>query len=598
MAVEDALVRAAAADPELAARMLVAALPAATAATGEKVAYDVTFKGIGRWRIAAAEGRAQVAKLEGPQGPTALAANGDDGGGAARPAAEFEVVTDPETLARLAAGDGPLKAVISRRLRIKGSRKRARILRELGPADPAAMAEAGVRVAPDLVYRMAPYLIDPAWTRGERFVIAYEVLGEGGGVWYLRVDDGAPVAVATEAPEELPDAVVTTTRETFDRIYLRQLTPAVAAFRREVEIQGDRHRVSQFGRWLDRGAGQTGEDDREREQREILDRRGPTWGAGSAGAQRISAAGADGLLDYQELYAQWEQQNWRAHELDFSRDREQWLTMPEDSQAQFLYSTGAFYIGEERVTADLAPFLLAAPSGEIEMFLATQLVDEARHTVFFDRFYGEVTAIEADDLRTRMAQVQKRLGEPWRQTFDDGLREIARRIQREPGNLELFVQGVTTYHMVVEGFLAMTGQRFIIDELERSQLFPGLRAGFELVERDEHRHIAFGVRFLKDLVEEHPRYREVILDRVMELAPKAAYVLAPPYVDDPSDYWGPGAHSSQVYGYAYRALSRRLGLLGIELPPAAELMPGPIDDPQNPPVPPVARARASATRAG
>ena len=36
---------------------------------------------------------------------------------------------------------------------------------------------------------------------------------------------------------------------------------------------------------------------------------------------------------------------------------------------------------------------------EVEAFLATQLVDEMRHAVFFDRFAGEVMTMSADDLR-------------------------------------------------------------------------------------------------------------------------------------------------------------------------------------------------------
>ena len=58
------------------------------------------------------------------------------------------------------------------------------------------------------------------------------------------------------------------------------------------------------------------------------------------------------------------------------------------------------------MTADLAPFLLAAPSGEVEVFLATQLVDEARHAAFFDRFGAEVMALDADDLRGRMRELE------------------------------------------------------------------------------------------------------------------------------------------------------------------------------------------------
>ena len=84
-------------------------------------------------------------------------------------------------------------------------------------------------------------------------------------------------------------------------------------------------------------------------------------------------------------------------ELDFSVDREHWLATPTEAQRHTAFSLGGFYVGEERVTADLAPFLLAAPSGEVEMFLATQLVDEARHTAFFDRFGGEVMALDWHD---------------------------------------------------------------------------------------------------------------------------------------------------------------------------------------------------------
>jgi len=38
-------------------------------------------------------------------------------------------------------------------------------------------------------------------------------------------------------------------------------------------------------------------------------------------------------------------------------------------------------------------------------------------------------------------------------------------------------------------------------------------------------------------------------------------------------------HSSEIYGFAYRALKRRLAVIGIAAPPAEELMPGPIDRP-------------------
>jgi ribonucleoside-diphosphate reductase beta chain len=168
---------------------------------------------------------------------------------------------------------------------------------------------------------------------------------------------------------------------------------------------------------------------------------------------------------------------------------------------------------------------------------------------------------------------------PWRTVFDDALRGIARRIQSAPHDLDLFVEGIVTYHMVIEGVLAMTGQHYILKYTSEHGLYPGFVKGFSLVEQDEHRHIAFGVRFLKEACAREPRYRQLIVDKVAELVPKAAHVFVPPYADDPSDFVSYAYTSRELYGYAYRALKRRLSVIGVEIPPPEELMPGPIDDP-------------------
>jgi ribonucleoside-diphosphate reductase beta chain len=101
------------------------------------------------------------------------------------------------------------------------------------------------------------------------------------------------------------------------------------------------------------------------------------------------------------------------------------------------------------------------------------------------------------------------------------------------------------------------------------------------VEQDEHRHIAFGVRFLKDMIEQDPRYGDIVLNKILELVPHASLVFAPPYADSPTDFVSYGYRSDQIYGFAYRSLKRRMGLLGLEIPPADELMPGPVDSDAN-----------------
>ena len=156
--------------------------------------------------------------------------------------------------------------------------------------------------------------------------------------------------------------------------------------------------------------------------------------------------------------------------------------------------------------------MLAAPSGEIEAFLATQLVDEMRHAVFFDRWASEVMGLESGSFRARLHEIEDRMLGPWRFLFDDSLRDVAERIKAKPDDLELFVEGIVTYHMVTEGVLAMPGQRIMIEYTADHDLYPGFNQGFRLVEQDEHRHIAFGVRFLKDVCEERPEMKRVILE--------------------------------------------------------------------------------------
>ncbi|HKG91592.1 MAG TPA: hypothetical protein VKA84_06875, partial [Gemmatimonadaceae bacterium] len=77
-----------------------------------------------------------------------------------------------------------------------------------------------------------------------------------------------------------------------------------------------------------------------------------------------------------------------------------------------------------------------------------------------------------------------------------------------------------------------------------------------------------------------PRYGDIVLRCVEELVPRAIHVFKPPYVDDASDFWSYGYHSSHIYGFAYRKLKRRLGVLGLEAPPAEVLMPGPLAAPE------------------
>ena len=557
-------------DPDLAARLIVQSLPVAAAKLPDGMSYRLELDGVGAWTVSSLGGRAKVAEV--------LA-------GADLNGETFAISTDAETLARVASGRNPVGSLMNGRLKLRGRRRKALALRKLDPeAGPRELARLGHPVDPDLVFRSLAYAIEPEWTRGHGFTVAYELVGEGGGAWRVVVDDGA-VRVERGLGED-PDALVRLRYTDWLELLSGELTPPDAMRLGKTEVEGSIPPVTLLGRWIDRAAGIDGPElEREERQRRIQAENAGSWGskvtaggaAGDAGDPAESRRPKGGLLNYEQLYALWERQNWRAHELDFSVDREHWLISPGEAQRHTAFSIGSFYVGEERVTADLAPFLLAAPSGEIEAFLATQLVDEMRHAVFFDRWASEVMGLESGGFRERLHEIEDRMLGPWHFLFDDSLREIANRIKDRPDDLELFVEGIVTYHMVTEGVLAMPGQRMMIEYTADHDLYPGFNKGFSLVEQDEHRHIAFGVRFLKDVCDERPEMKGVIVRRLEELLPKAAEVFCPPEADDASDFVSYGHHSSQIYGFAYQALKRRMAAIGIEIPPPERLMPGPVD---------------------
>jgi len=569
---EQALRRMAEADPELAVRLMVQSLPAAAADLPAGLSYRLEVEDLGAWRISPNGRAADVSEVE-----SGGELNGD----------AFAIETDARTLALLAGGASPVGALMRGRLRLRGKRRKALVLRRLSDeAGPRRLAKLGLPVDPDLLFRSLPYAIDPEWTRDHSFSVEYVVIGEGGGRWTISVDDGS-VRVDPGPPATEPDAVVRIEDSTWLALLSGEISPADAMQRGLTEIDGDVFAVTLVGRWMDRAEGVDGPElEREARQRRLQSRNAGSWGSrvnanGSSNAAGDPGAAAarprGGLLDYQQLYALWERQNWRSHELDFSADREHWLATPAEAQRHTAFSLGGFYVGEERVTADLAPFLLAAPSGEVEAFLATQLVDEMRHAVFFDRWMSEVMGLESGHMRGRLKEIEETMLGPWHFLFDDSLRDVADRIKAKPDDLELFVEGIVTYHMVTEGVLAMPGQRIILDYTRDHGIYPGFNQGFSLVEQDEHRHIAFGVRFLKDVCAERPNMKTVVVDTLEKLLPKAAEVFMPPEADDPADFTSYGHHSSQVYGFAYQALKRRMAAIGIEIPGPERLMPGPVD---------------------
>src|SRR5215471_18750961 len=70
-------------------------------------------------------------------------------------------------------------------------------------------------------------------------------------------------------------------------------------------------------------------------------------------------------VSYEDLYARWEQGNWRATEIDFTVDRDHWNnTFSEMERRASLWTYSMFFYGEDAVADNLSPYIDAAPREE------------------------------------------------------------------------------------------------------------------------------------------------------------------------------------------------------------------------------------------
>ncbi len=282
-------------------------------------------------------------------------------------------------------------------------------------------------------------------------------------------------------------------------------------------------------------------------------------------------SGLDRIIEaapsYEKLLMRWQRQHWSTEDFDFTEDARQWADpdmFTEDERRFLRFGFSQFFIAEDRVTVELIPFALATPQKEAQLFLTTQISDEAKHVVFWDRFYREVFGDEAPGIGEMLDQNRSVVNEDWKTLFDGILHDAAERLREDPTDFPSLVRGVTVYMVVIEGMLALSAARFMIKSLKERDWFPGFVQGFTAVNRDESRHVGFGVKFLSDAIKADEANAEIILATLRETLPVAPLVFVPPWVDDPYDFETPFYHSSEIFEYATKALSKKLAAMGLD----------------------------------
>ncbi len=266
---------------------------------------------------------------------------------------------------------------------------------------------------------------------------------------------------------------------------------------------------------------------------------------------------------YFDLYRKAKQLHWDPATIDLRADRDQWPVIQRDFAAerfpeQILRLTSLFYEGEESVTKTLAPFCSAVSRLGLgidkELFLTTQLYEEAKHFEFFARYFAEVFAVDGSITRQYLTPAPQAV-------LVSDLEEVTERLRREddPERLRAtFAEAITHYMGVVEAMLARTGYVGAHDALATRGWLPGLQEGYRLIRRDEGRHVAFGMRCIAELTTAHPELRPVVQDVFDRLLPNVLATV------QEFDYPTPLVDLDKLTAYALAQYARFASAAGLD----------------------------------
>lgn len=196
---------------------------------------------------------------------------------------------------------------------------------------------------------------------------------------------------------------------------------------------------------------------------------------------------------------QWNLDDRRQHFFPRSRegiDLNEWLGVEDEVRCAAARCFSSFYYGEQGakvISAQLVPLM---PTNEASKFLATQVMDEARHVEVFEEILGFI-----DRVHPMNPFLNAFLGDIYR----------ARRTEAKLIGMNMLVEG-----------LALACFRTILREL-RSGLnvsergYRAIGEPIEAIVRDESRHVGFGVLYLPELLRRLPRRIKAQL-RIRQLA--------------------------------------------------------------------------------
>jgi ribonucleoside-diphosphate reductase beta chain len=271
------------------------------------------------------------------------------------------------------------------------------------------------------------------------------------------------------------------------------------------------------------------------------------------------------LPDYTTLYRKYLKQRWDVYDLDFTQDTVDWREkMTEAERQSFIAISSGFHHGERQVEIELPVFMMGA-SEEEKLHIAAQIEDEARHTVFFDRFYREVIGFEGADIMEVLDATFPYVAETFISPF--GLLAYqAEELRQNPYDQRARVRYGTTYFLWIEGVLALSVMKVTLSYARWRGFLPAYYTGFTATCRDESRHVQGGMRFLQDAVRQDPTMLTEIHDTLRTIL-HASGVQSRRIVYEPLGW------TEEEVGVLFKQqLRRKCNDIGISLAPDLEEM--------------------------
>jgi hypothetical protein len=217
-------------DAKLAAELVIELLPAQRQVVEGQLSYEIKIDELGAFYVALDPASAVISRE--PRGEVEFSLEG--------PVAAFS---------ELAAGGTSRR---HRGLRIRKGRSRAKGLLKARrePVALADLATAEVDVWPGLLLLVVAEAIDPSWTTGRRFELAFDIKDASGVVIYIRVSDGEPILVSRTAVGQ-PIATISLSAHALVCL----LAGAQAPAEHQAMVTGDATSVDMFLQWAARAQG-------------------------------------------------------------------------------------------------------------------------------------------------------------------------------------------------------------------------------------------------------------------------------------------------------------------------------------------------------